>query len=225
MQSKKVAFLVLILGALAHTAEHQDRFYAPTLSCLDANTQSPPKAETHRTPILVCPDARCRAYAQIDATFDQTASQPCRTKAQLFVSSGKSSFKTVFVETTSETNGFAVSLGPIAWSPNSRWLVVERAAGNYASDFGGLDFVLYDSTTGAVSRPDALGTIEKRLGKKCVLGYRSFRGFDASSRIIMRVSDWQDDNERETHCIDGTAEWLFDPRTGEVQGSTLGNSQ
>ncbi|MDQ6665564.1 MAG: hypothetical protein M3Z23_14375 [Acidobacteriota bacterium] len=215
----KAAFFFAILGALARTAEGQDRFYAPVISCFDAKKQPPPKAETLRTPMLASPDARCRAYAQIDATFDETASQQCRTKAQLFVSSGKSSFKAVFEETTSEKNAFAVSLGPIAWSPNSRWLAVERAAGNYASDFGGLDLVLYDSTTGTVSTPDVLGTIEKYLARKCVLGYGSFRGFDARNRIMMRVFDWQDDNGKETHCIDGTAEWLFNPGTGAVQNT------
>lgn len=217
-RSAKAAFLFFFFGILVNTAHEQERFYAPALSCLDANKQPPP-TETWRTPVLVSPNKRHRAYAQTDANFDPLASPPCRTKAQLFVSSGKSSFQGVFVENTSTQDDPVVSLGPIAWSPNSRWLAVERAAGWYASDFGGLDLILYDSTTQKVITPNVLTAIAKSVRKRCILGYRSFRGFDAANRLVFQVADWQDDNGRQTYCINGTADWLFDPATGKVQSS------
>lgn len=208
-----VFWFVLVLSAMA-LAGQQNKYYAPTLSCLDASKRLPPKFEVRRTRVLVSPDGRRRAYARVEESFDQTLG--CRTKAQLFTSIGKSPFRDVYTETTSKTFDPLVSLGPIAWSPDSRWLAVERAAEVYESDFGGLDFLLYDSAAGAVSRPDVLGLIEKRLGKKCVLGYRSFAGFDAENRFIVGMADWADDNGRETHCIEGTAEWRYDAIAQDV---------
>ncbi len=209
---------IIAFGMLLNAANPQERFYAPTLSCFDANKQ-PPLNEVQRTPVLVSPNGRYRAYARMDSNFDATASPPCRTKAQLFVSSRKSPFEIAFGETTSKSDDAAVSLGPVAWSPDSRWLAVERAAGYFASDFGGIDFILYDSATQKVSTPDVLGIIAKKIGKRCLLGYHSFKGFNARNELILRVADWQDDNGRETHCIEGTAEWLFDPITGKAQPS------
>ena len=222
MRPGKAARLVVVFGILLNAGDRQERFYAPTLSCFDANKQPSPN-EVQRTPVLVSPNARYRAYARVDSNFDRTVWPPCRTTAQLFVSSRMSFFRVAFFEKTSKTDDAAVSLGPIAWSPDSRWLAVERAAGYYASDFGGLDFVLYDSTTQRVSTPDVLSAVGKRIGKQCLLGYNSFKGFDASNRLILRVADWQDDNGRETQCIEGTAEWLFNPVTGEAQPSARSN--
>ncbi|MBV8811545.1 MAG: hypothetical protein JO033_23000 [Acidobacteriaceae bacterium] len=140
-------------------------------------------------------------------------------ESALFVSSGKLAFKLAFVDKTSKTDNAIVSLGPIAWSPDSRWLALERFAGYYASDAGGVDFLLYDSTTSKVSTPDVVGPIAKKIGRHCVLGYISFDGFDARNRLILRVADWEEPDYRETHCIEGTAEWVFNPVTGEVQPS------
>ncbi len=216
MRIGKAATLLLLFGIAANTADQPEKFYAPTLSCFQPDKQPPPK-EVWRTPVLVSPNGRYRAYAQIDANFDQTFSQPCRTKAQLFISSRGASFKVAFLEQTSVKDDAAVSLGPVGWSPNSRWLVVERAAGYWASDFGGLDFVLYDSTRQKVSTPDVLGAIGKSIGKHCVLDYRSFHGFDASNRLIVRVADSHDEEGRGTSCIADAADWLFNPVTGEAQ--------
>ncbi|MGI8746261.1 MAG: hypothetical protein ACR2NN_27510 [Bryobacteraceae bacterium] len=224
MRAAARACLLVWFSILANAADQQEKFYAPTLSCWVPDKQPPPK-DVQRTPILVSPNERYRAYTQIDSHFDPALPQPCRTKAQLFISSRESSFKLAFVEETSEKYAPAVSLGPVAWSPNSRWLALERASGYYASDAGGLDFVLYDSTTRKVSTPNVLGTIEKSIRKHCNLGYRSFKGFDARNRLVLRVADWQDDNGRETYCVAGTAEWLFDPVTGKVQPSARSNPE
>jgi hypothetical protein len=222
MQSIKTACLVFIFGTLLNAADQSAKFYPPALSCFDTAKQQPPPVEVLRTPVLVSPNQRFRAYARIDATFDQALSPPCRTNAQLLVSSRKSPFKLAFVEKTSEADDAAVSLGPMAWSPDSRWLAVERAAGYYASDFGGIDFLLYDSVANKVIIPNVAGMVAKKIGKHCVLGYAAFNGFDARNRLILQLADWQDDNGRETYCIQGTAEWLYNPVTGEVQPSAAG---
>ncbi len=217
MQLGRAACLLIIFGIVLNAADQPAKFYPPTVSCFDATKKQPPPSEVLRTPVLVTPNQRYRAYAEMDTTFDQTLPQPCRTKAQLFVSSGKSPFKLAFVDKTSETDNAIVSLGPIAWSSDSRWLAVERFAGYYASDAGGVDFLLYDSTTDNVSTPNVLGAIAKKIGKDCMLGYTSFYGFDTRNRLILRVADWEEPDYRETHCIEGTAEWLFNPLTGDVQ--------
>ena len=219
MKGTAAICLMLSSGVLANGSDPEERFYPPTLSCFESGKQPLPR-EVLRTPVLVSPDGRLGTYAEIESSFDENASPPCRTNARLLVSSGKLPFETAFVEKTSKEDDAAVSLGPIAWSRNSRWLVVERAAGYYASDFGAVDFVLYDSNTKKSTTPDVLGAIAKKMGKHCVLTYRSFGGFDGRNRLILRIADWQNADERQTTCIEGTAEWLFDPVTAEVQPSS-----
>jgi len=64
----------------------------------------------------------------------------------------------------------AGSLAPVAWSPNSSWLLVEYGAYVYASDAGGIDFYLYDAATGTVKHPNVANAVERRKAdRKCQL--------------------------------------------------------
>lgn len=84
-------------------------------------------------------------------------------------------------------------------------------------DSGGTDLLLYDARSGIVNTPDVMSAVQRAMGKHCVLTYRGVAGFDALDRISMVLADYEDDNGRETFCIDGTAGWLYDPRHRRAQ--------
>ena len=86
----------------------------------------------------------------------------------------------------------------------------------YASDNASQGLLLCDNRTQAISRPDVIKQIERRLGKRCSLYLRSIAGFDSRSRVVLRVADWRDEEGHATGCIEGAADWLYDPVAGRA---------
>jgi hypothetical protein len=136
------------------------------------------------------------------------------------VSSNSSPFKAAKVLQTSRTDDVFESLAPIAWSPDSRWLVVEHLWASYGDAFGITPFI-YDATARRVLAPDILSSIQKHLGNGCGLEYRSFDGFDSQNRLIVSVADWKDEEGQGSSCIDRNARWIFDPITSAVEPATF----
>jgi hypothetical protein len=205
----KVALLVLVVSVAS--AQENGGFHAPWVSCFDSTGQFVgPK--NLRTDPLMSADGKLRAYAEIRAAPGSESG--CGNTVRLFASSNSRPYRLVFSQSPSVSSGTADSLGPVAWSPDNRWLAVEFGYWFYASDNASLGLLLYDGQTHAIRRPDVIGKIERRLGKKCSLGLRSVIGFDSRSRVVLRVSDWVDEVGDSSHCIRGTANWLYDPVTG-----------
>jgi hypothetical protein len=187
------------------------QLHAPWVSCYDKTGEQFIGSKEQRTPVLISPNQAYRAYAEIQAR--SVAVGQCENRAELFISVQGSPFKSVFTQAASQQNGAATSLGPVAWSPNSRWLVVERGLWFYGSDAGGNGVLLYDTQSGKVTTPEIEIAIQNRLGKRCVLRY-GITGFDAQNRVKLQVADWIDELDGPlSDCIHGEAEWLLDPIT------------
>lgn len=209
--------LLCILSVAAKPLVGQ--LHAPWVSCWSepGNRWQGPK--TVRTPLVTSPDGKLKAYAQIQAS----ASGPlrCENTVRLFVSTQKSAgFHQVFLQRPSDLDGTANSLGPIGWSPNKRWLLVEFGNWFYASDAGDLSVLLYDRTSGKVVIPDLTHLAETTLNQKsCWIRLLKIDGFDASSRVRLHLADdiAEGDDQPETHCFHGTEVWTFDPADGTLQ--------
>jgi hypothetical protein len=191
------------------TQDDKSRIHAPWVSCFDKSGEHFIGPKDQRTSVLTSPNKIYRVYAEIHAK--KAAVGQCENMAELFVSVQGSPFNLVFTQAASQQNGTATSLGPIAWSPNSRWLVVERGLWFFASDSGGIGLLLYDAQSGKVTTPKVETAIQDTLGKRCVLRY-GITGFDARNRVKLQVTDWKDElGDKQSDCIHGTADWLIDP--------------
>jgi len=216
---KIIAVLFVISTAVA--AEQSQGFHAPWVSCFDSTGHLTGPKDV-RTQTLNSPGGVHRAFAEIRAAVSGPVQ--CENTVLLFVSKNGAPFKSVFTQTPSAAGGTANSLGPVAWSPNGRWLAVEFGYWFYASDNGSLGLLLYDNLTAAISTPDIIHQIERELGKDCELMLRSVAGMDTQNRVVLSIADVWDEEGRRSSCVKETASWLFDPATGRVQPQSIPNT-
>jgi len=191
---------------------------APWVSCYEDPPSTVWKGpKTVRTPPIMSSDGGMKAYAQIEAR--KGGPMGCENTVRLFVSTGDSAgFRQVFIQKDSPLNGNANSMLPIGWSPDGRWLLVQFAIENYASDFGGIDVLVYDRGKNRTIRPDVNYMIKTALKQDCWINIGSQMSFDASSRIHLRLADFIDegDDEPQTHCFHGEEEWVLDLKKGTM---------
>jgi hypothetical protein len=206
----KAVILFLTVSTLSATAKTRWPFHAPWVTCYDEAGKfvGPKKVQT---PTLTSPNGKYRARAEIDAQADPVAE--CANTVRLLVSANGLPERAVFTQGPSLTDGSANSLGPVAWSRDSRWLAVEFDYWFYGSDAVSMGLLLYDSQSDRASTPDPLLPIERALGKGCTVQLRSVVGFEAQGRLRLRIADARDELGEGSHCIRGTADWLYDPVT------------
>jgi hypothetical protein len=208
----------MIFTAVVASAQQNSGSHAPWVSCEDSTGKFAGR-QNMRTPTLNSSDRRHSAYAEISAATD--AHSNCGNTVRLFISANNGPYRLVFTQDPSVQNGTADLLGPVAWSPDGRWLVVEFGIWFYASDNASLGLLLYDSRTQTIKAPDVIKGIERRLGKHCSLDLRTIVGFDSRSRVVLKVTDRRDEEGSVSDCIRGTADWLYDPATGSaIPGAT-----
>jgi beta-glucosidase len=166
---------------------------------------------TERTGPVRSPDRSHTAYGE---TTTKGEAAGCENTARLYVDG-----KLVLVKPTVPMGANVGSLLPLAWSPNSRWLLVEYGAYVYASDAGGIDFYLYDAAMGTVKHPHVAKAVEHRKAdRKCQLYAVGPAGFDAENRMRFYVDDQAEvDGQRLSYCIEGEEQWSYDPATGTVR--------
>ena len=132
---------------------------------------------------------------------------------RLFISApGQKGFRQVYDLKPSEVEGTLNSLGPVGWSPDGRWLLIEFGNWWEGSDPGGLGVLLYNSHTKNVSSMDLPSLIRRTLNRECSITVVSVIGFNASSQVLLRLADSTDEGEAEplTHCFEGTESWRID---------------
>jgi hypothetical protein len=216
-QIAALSILLLCPGFLAADQDETQR-YAPWVSCLDDAAEHFIGPKSTKTPVLASPDQRLRAYAEIEAKLDTRTPETCENTATLYLSVSGAPFKAVFVQSAaSPENRTMSSLGPAAWSADSRWLFIERGLWNYSSDCCGYDFLLYDAATQKFVKPDPLGAVLRKTNRLCGVDYGGFVGFNEENQIILRIAYWEDSLDGEVSCGVGSAEWLFDPITNNAR--------
>lgn len=152
--------------------------HAPWVSCLSEDGVPFAGPKMVRTPVPTSGDGTKHAYAEIVATRNRKAPDACENVATLHISGPGTVFRSVFVQRPSIRNGTANSLAPHAWSADNRSLLVERGRCDYASDFGGLDILLFDSRTGPP------GCDPAKLAIHCVLAIQEILGFNRINEVL-----------------------------------------
>ncbi len=192
-------------------AEPPVETHAPWVTCFDHNGVFVSGDEVS-TPPLASRTGKGIAFARINA--DVGGSAGCGNTVHLLVADPGKPFAEVFHEGPTDDGGNANSLGPVAWSPDERWLAVEFGYGFYASDNFSRALLLYDAKSGQVTQPDVIGLVQSRMRKGCSLQLLSIAGFDSEDRVRLRVADSYSEEGRDSSCVDGSAEWLYDPSSG-----------
>ncbi len=203
--------LSLLCAATVASEPNQPRPHAPYVSCF-SNEGHFRGSKTVRTPEVTSADRRSRAYATICAEALPRAKLP-EYRPPLRRNQPHAAFHQVLVQKPSVEEGTGSSLGPVAWSPDGRWLLVEGTNSQYSSDAYSMIPLLYDRQTGSVSTPDLDRLVQRTLRKACSLTVRSVLGFSTSSHVLLSLADTVDvgDLEPQTHCLHGAETWALDP--------------
>ncbi len=172
---------------------------------------------TVRTRVIESPDGRLQAYAKIEAQAGGPAG--CHNTVRLFVASGPTTtFEQVFMQEASDLGGTANSLGVIAWSPDGRWLLVERGTWFYASDAGARDVLLYDALNRKITLPNLGRMLKRVLKQSCDFKVGERMTLDVLSQVHLQLADSIEEGEDtpRTHCFRGSEEWVFSPSSGTM---------
>jgi hypothetical protein len=206
------------LASLAGEPLCKSEIHAPWVSCFSEYGEHWVGARTVRTPTIISSHGKLKAYAQVEAKA--SGPQFCKNTVRLFVSTpGLAGFRQVYMEKPSDLGGTANSLGPINWSPDGRWLLVEFGNWFYGSDAGGLDILLYDNKRRKMITPDLTRIFKTKLNQECSIRVVNIIGFDAASRIHLKLADDVEEGEDQptTHCFHDVEEWALDPSSQTLQ--------
>ena len=206
-------------GYLLETRTSSSQTVPPWVSCFaepPSGAWKGPRAV--QTPIVRSADQVLQAYGVIEA--NEEGVKNCLNTVRLFVSTSKSTkFRQVYLEKGSPSVGTAISLEPLSWSPDGRWLLVAFGNWVYDSDAGGVSVLLYDKVTHKTIIPDFNVLLHAVLKKDCLMRISTPFNFDNSSRVHLQVSDDADEGDVVpiTHCFKGREEWIFDPLRGTMR--------
>ena len=131
--------IVCLCGVLQAADLASIESHAPWVSCAGSDGQALSSREVRTDPIG-SRTGKVQAYAQIQANV---VSAGCENSVGLFVSYPGKPFQRVFHQGASDLDGTANSLGPVAWSPDEKWLAVEFGRWFYASDNGSLELLVF----------------------------------------------------------------------------------
>jgi hypothetical protein len=188
---------------------HDSQVHAPFVTCLDNNTR---RSQVQRTSVLVSPDGKHKAYAEVSTKESAPGEpQPCANTSHLYVD-GK-----VVYTLRSDQGHTANSLGPVAWSPDSRHLLVEAGLWDHISDTGALKVLLYNLESGKMTEPDTLSAIKRKAGRNCAPSIAEISGFDHNSRIRLWIADHGDEEGPTSYCFENPQQWSYDPATGAAR--------
>ncbi len=214
------SFIIGLLCAAGLTSEPSrgPQLHAPWVSCFSENGQQFEGPRAVRTPLVTSADGSLKAYAEIEA--NEVPRQSCENTVRLFVSfPGVEGFRQVFLQKPSVVDGTANSLGPIGWSPNGRWLLVEYGNWWYDSDAGARTVLLYDRQKDRASIPDLRRLIRRSLKRECSITVSDVVGFDASSHVLLRLADRSEegDDQPQSRCFRKVEQWSIDPERGTIK--------
>ena len=180
--------------------------------------KEPAGSRLARSDILVSPDGRFRAYAQVEAMLIKRGRTECVNTSRLFVKSPESdTYKLVFLQEPMRWelgNGMKV----VDWSPGGRQLLVELEWWQYGSDAGGKTVLIYNADYGYFTQP-ALGQVFSKTGKPCALRLDDVAGFSSHGKVVLKVGPWFEDEGTidQDSCVQKEGFWLLDPARDTVE--------
>lgn len=164
-----------------------------------------------RSPIVVSPDGRYQAYAENEATAYQNAGEECVNTAKLFVKGpGETEFRLVYLQEPSLYELFN-EIKIVDWSPDSHYLLCNLFVGQWGSDWGGSNPLLYNVWDGVFSPPDMVGTaFSIQMGHDCSFVVEPM-GFAPDGGVVLKVGPLFDPEgtQRPDSCVNKEGLWMF----------------
>lgn len=177
-------------------------------------SEDPHASRLVRTPVLVSPDGRHRAYAEVRARVVKPAGDSpiawvsCANTSRLLLSTPEGSgFRLVYQEEPKRWQlGNGIKL--LDWSPDGRYLLLELWIWQYESDNINNDVAVYDTEMSIFVFPYYWRSFRRQHGKECRVAINTV-GFSSDSRVVIEASPW--DTLEEENCVEKAGLWLLDP--------------
>lgn len=160
----------------------------------------PPLASrTLRGNLLVSPDGKHRAYAEVEAAalYPHRAAgytgPLCVNNSRLFVAADTEEFKLRFLQEPADVeNGNSLRL--LDWSADSRRLLAEFAEWQYEQPGATRGVLIYDSRYGTFQQPDLGHALAKTYSRECSFNFRVL-GFGAQGAIVLEAQPLSPEEE------------------------------
>ena len=162
--------------------------------------EHPPYASrTVKSDILVAPDGKHKAYAEVEATALYPQRSPgysgplCVNNSRLFVAGDNGEFKLRFMQEPADVeNGNSLRL--IDWSADGRRMLAEVAEWQYEQPGVVHSILLYDSRYGTFQQPEFAHLLAKTYDHDCSLDFRVL-GFGVQGKIVLEGSPLSPEEE------------------------------
>jgi hypothetical protein len=167
--------------------ENTPKATAPEL--VTCGEKPPFTSHTVKSNVLVAPDQKHRAYAEVEATALQPQRPAgytgplCVNNSRLLIAADASDFKLRFLHEPADVeNGNSLRL--IDWSADSRRLLAELAEWQYEQPGSTRGVLIYDSRYGTFQQPELGHALAKAYGRECSLNFRVM-GFGMQGAIVL----------------------------------------
>jgi hypothetical protein len=189
--------LALGLAASAQTLAGRETTWGQAL--VTCGAKPPLASHMVRSDMLVSPDGKRRAYAEVEATAlypERPAgySGPlCVNQSRLFVADPAQDFKLVFLqEPTDVENGNSLRL--VDWSSDSRRLLVELADWHYEQPGISHNILIYDTRYTTFQQPELVAALAKAYAHDCWFNFR-VAGFNPTGKIVLEADPLSPEEE------------------------------
>ncbi|HMK23174.1 MAG TPA: hypothetical protein VK466_12635 [Terriglobales bacterium] len=189
--------LVLALGSVAW-AQKSEAVPAPQNTPTAADTMlvtcgdKPPLAShTMKGDVLVAPDGKHRAYAEVEAKAlsvqraNGYTGPLCINNSRLLVSADTGAFELRFLQEPADVET-GNSLRLVDWSSDSRRLLAELADWQYEQPGVAHSILIYDNRYGTFQQPDLTRALAKLYNRDCAFNFRVL-GFAGPGTIALEA--------------------------------------
>lgn len=164
---------------------------APDTSHVTCGEKPPFASHQVRSEVLISPDGKHRAYAEVEAKALYPQRPPaysgplCVNNSRLYAAGDTSEYKVVFLQEPSDQET-GNSLRLVDWSGDSRRLLLELAEWQYETPGIMRSIVIYDTKYGTFQQPDLASVFRKQFGIDCSLDIH-VAGFTGEGRIVFET--------------------------------------
>lgn len=186
--------------------------------CNDPKTGGFTGSKLLRSPVLVSPDGRFRAYSENESVAFEgvvAGNNACVNTARLFVAGpGNGNFHIADVKAPQYPNALIKGLFLVDWSPDSRYLLSSVVVGTYGSDFAAWETEFFDAWYG-ISSPDGFPyqAIRHHFRPGCGSDARAL-GFSKDGQIVLRIGPDYDEEGvvRRGSCVTKPSVWSLNSK-------------
>ena len=206
--SSNLCFVLALLSAVSFSAWAQtttqptapeSTFKSTSEVRVTCGEKPPLMSHTLRSDMLVSPDGKHRAYAEVEATALQAQRSAgytgplCVNNSRLFVGAESGEFKIRFLQEPADVeNGNSLRL--LDWSADSRRLLAELAEWQYEQPGATHNILVYDTRYGTFQQPDLGHALAKTYDHECSFDFRVL-GFGSQGSIVLEAQPLSPEEE------------------------------